>query len=161
MGASTDQIEREIGATRDAIESRIVELRQRGEKQVNRARQALLVAAAPLVAAALGAAIGVIAVGALIVYRYSRPLSKRERLARLVPPAVLKDLASARQTLEVSLGRRLPPMRLYVNDRQVGKKQEPSRVERLIVSGIRAAATAAVGEVFSRAVTTIRSKQAQ
>lgn len=155
MGASTDQIEREIGATRDAIESRIVELRQRGEKQVNRARQALLVAAA------LGAAIGVIAVGALIVYRYSRPLSKRERLARLVPPAVLKDLASARETLEVSVGRRLPPMRLYVNDRQVGKKQESSRVERLIVSGIRAAATAAVGEVFSRAVTTIRSKQAQ
>jgi len=155
VGAATDQIEREIGATREAIESRIIELRQRGQKQVNRARQALLIAAIA------SAAIGVAAVGALIIYRYSRPLSKRERVTRLLPPGLVKDVAHARQTLAETVGRKVPPMRLYVNDNQVGKKQEPSRTEKMVVRGVQAAATAAAGEFFSRALRAARSSRDQ
>jgi hypothetical protein len=140
MGASSDQLNREIAETRSSIESRIVELRQRGRRQVRRYTRTAVIALG------VGAAVGVAAVGAYVVYRYTRPPSRRERLQRLVPGAVagrLQDLGRLRESLELGLRRQIPSMRLYVGERQVGEEPSRSRVQRMAVEAAQAMGTAA------------------
>lgn len=140
MGASSDQLNREIAETRSSIEARIVELRQQGRRQVRRyARTALI-------AIGVGAAVGVAAVGIYAMYRYTRPPSRRERLQRFVPTAValrLRDVARLRESLELGLRRQIPSMRVYVGDRQIGEDPPRSRFRGLAVDAAQALGTAA------------------
>ena len=79
MGPSSDQIEREIAERRGSMESKIVALRERSRRQVRRAsRTALVVAGA-------GAAVGLAVVGAIVIYRLTRPATPGERVRRLLP----------------------------------------------------------------------------
>jgi hypothetical protein len=113
------------------MESRVVELRQRGERQVRRYSRAALVALA------VGAAVGVAAVGGYAVYRYTRPASRRERLGRLMPARVdrgLLRLGRLREKWELGLRRQIPSMRLYVGDRQIGEDPPTPRVQQIAVS---------------------------
>jgi hypothetical protein len=151
MGASSDQLERQIAEVRGSMESKIIELRERSRTQVRRVSRTLVVAAG------VGAAIGVTAIGVFVVYRLTRQPTKRERLQRIVPPGLMKDLTRIRQTLELGLRRNVPPMRLYVGDRQLGEEKPSSQWEKIAVNAARAGATAAASAVVARLVDQVRS----
>jgi hypothetical protein len=136
MGPSSDQIERQINERRGSMESKIVELRERSERRLRVAkRTALIVAGA-------GAALGVAAIGAFVIYRLTRPTTVRERASRLVPRGLLG--------MRKRMGDRLPPMRLYVGNRQVGEEPRTTPWERIAVRAAQAAGTAAAGAIASR-----------
>jgi hypothetical protein len=136
MGPSSDQIERQITEMRGSMESKIVELRERSERRLRRARRTALIVAGA------GAALGVAAIGAFVIYRLTRPTTVRERARRLVPRGL------------VGLPRRLrdgvPPMRLYVGDRRVGEERPTTQWEKIAVRAAQAAGTAAAGAIASR-----------
>lgn len=151
MGASSDQLERQIAEVRGSMESKIVELRERSRTQVRRLSRTLVVAVG------VGAAVGVTVVGALLVYRLTRPPTRRERLQRIIPPGLMKDIKRVRQTLELGMRRNIPSMRLYVGDRQVGEEKPTSQWERIAVNAARAAGTAAASALVARLVDQLRS----
>jgi hypothetical protein len=147
MGPSSDQIERQITEARGSMESTIVELRERGERQVRRAkRTALIVAGA-------GAALGVAAIGAFVIYRLTRPTTASERASRLLPRGLAGMPRSVRHA-RLAAGKRLrdglPPVRLYVGDRQVGEERPTTQWEKIAVRAAQAAGTAAAGAIASR-----------
>jgi hypothetical protein len=150
MGASSDQLEHQIAEVRGSMESKIIELRERSRTQVRRLSRTLVIAVG------VGAAVGVTVVGALLVYRLTRPPTKRERLQRIVPPGLWKDMQRVRQTLELGIRRQVPPVRLYVGDKQVGEEKPASQWERIAVNAARAAATAAASAVVARALDRMR-----
>ena len=151
MGASSDQLERQIAEVRGSMESKIVELRERSRMQVRRLSRTAMVALG------VGAAVGVAAVGALLVYRLTRPPTRRERLERVVPAGLLKDVRRLRQTLELGLRRQVPPMRLYVGDRQAGEEKPTTRWEKIAVQAGRAAGTAAASAAVARLLDRVRA----
>ena len=140
MGPSSDQIAREIVEMRGSMESKIVELRERGERRIRTVkRTALIVGGA-------GAAVGVALLGAFVIYRLTRPVTARERASRLVPKGMTRHLRAAGKNARG----RVPPMRLYVGDRQIGEEQPVTRWERIAVRAAQAAGTAAAGAIASR-----------
>ena len=147
MGPSSDQIARQIDEKRGSMESKIVELRERTERRVRRAkRTALIVAGA-------SAALGVAALSAFVIYRLTRPTTAGERARRLLPP-VLADVPRSLRHARSKAGRRVregvPPVRLYVGDRQVGEEPPVTRWERIAVRAAQAAGTAAAGALATR-----------
>jgi hypothetical protein len=132
------------------MESKIIELRERSRTQVRRLSRTLVIAVG------VGAAVGVAVVGALIVYRVTRQPTTRERVERVIPRGVMKDLRRARQTLELGLRRQVPSMRLYVGDKQIGEEKAASQWERIAVNVGRAAATAAASAIVARLVDQIK-----
>ena len=154
MGASSDQLEQQIVEIRGSMESKIIELRERSRTQVRRLSRTLVIAVG------VGAAVGVAVVGALIVYRVTRPPTARERVERVIPRGVMKDLRRARQTLELGLRRKVPPMRLYVGDKQLGEEKPSSQWERIAVNVARPAATAAASAIVARLVDQIKPGKA-
>jgi hypothetical protein len=132
------------------MESRIIELRERSRTQVRRLSRTLVLALG------IGAAVGVAVVGGLLVYRVTRPPTTRERIGRVVPKGVLKDLRRVRETLELGLRRQVPPMRLYIGDKQVGEEKPTSQWERIAVTAARAAGTAAASAIVARLVDRIK-----
>jgi hypothetical protein len=136
MGPSSDQIERQITEVRGSMESKIVELRERSERQLRRARRTAMIVAGA------GAVLGVAAVGAFVIYRLTRPPTARERARRLVP----RGMRGMRRRMRD----RLPPMRLYVGDRQVGEEPRTTPWERIAVRAAQAAGTAAAGAIATR-----------
>jgi hypothetical protein len=140
MGPSSDQIEREIVQMRGSMESKIVELRARGERRIRQVkRTALIVGGA-------GAVIGVAVIGAFVIYRLTRPVTARERARRLLPKGMTGDLRRARRRMRD----RIPPVRLYVGDRQVSEEPRVTHWERIAVRAAQAAGTAAASAVASR-----------
>lgn len=150
MGGSSDQLQRQIADVRGEMESRIVELRDRSRRQVRRASRAMLVAA--VAAAAIGAG----AIGVFVAYRMTRPATFSERMARLVPPGIFQRLRHLRESLELGLRRQVPPLRLYVGDRQVGEERPAARWERIVIRAAQAAGTAAASAVVSRLIASRR-----
>lgn len=149
MGPSSDQIERQITEKRGSMESKIVELRERSERRLRRARRTALIVAGA------GAAIGVAAVGAFLIYRLTRPTTTRERVRRLLPAPLTRmprSLRHARLAAGKRLREGLPPVRLYVGDRQVGEERPTTRWEQIAVRAARAAGTAAASAIASRLV---------
>lgn len=119
------------------MEPKIDELRERGQRQV---RRAVMVVAA-------GAAVGVLLLGGLVIYRLSRPATAGERLRRVVPPGL--DLGRARRSAR-RLRKRVPSVRLAVGDRQISTEQPQPRWERLVVAAAGAAGTAAARALAPR-----------
>jgi hypothetical protein len=154
MGASSDQLEQQIVEVRGSMESKIIELRERSRTQVRRLSRTLVIAVG------VGAAVGVAVVGALIVYRVTRPPTTRERVERVIPRGVMKDLRRARQTLELGLRRQVPSMRLYVGDKQIGEEKPASQWERIAVNVGRATATAAASAIVARLVDQLKPGKA-
>lgn len=136
MGPSSDQIQRQITEVRGSMESKIVELRERSERRLRRARRTALIVAGA------GAALGVAAVGAFVVYRLTRPTTARERARRLVPRGLTRFPRRLRDGV--------PPMRLYIGDRQVGEERPTTQWEKIAVRAAQAAGTAAAGALASR-----------
>jgi hypothetical protein len=135
------------------MESKIIELRERSRTQVRRISRTLVIAVG------VGAAVGVAVVGGLIVYRLTRPPTTRERIERVIPKGVLKDLRRVRQTLELGVRRQVPPMRMYIGDKQIGEEKPASQWERIAVNAARAAATAAASAVVARTMDRVRPRK--
>lgn len=147
MGASSDQIERQIADVRGSLEAKIVALRDRGRRRVRVASRLALVALGA------GAAVGVAAVGIFVVHRLTRRPTRGERLRRLMPRGLAGlplDLRHARRRALERLQRNMPPVRLYVGDRQVGEEPRVTHWEQLILRAAQAAGTAAAGALASR-----------
>ncbi|HKF76167.1 MAG TPA: hypothetical protein VKF59_08485 [Candidatus Dormibacteraeota bacterium] len=147
MGASSDQIERQIAEVRSSLEAKIVELRARGRRRVRAASRMALVALAA------GAAVGVAVVGIFVVHRLTRPPTRTERLRRLMPRGLAGlplDVRHTRRRALERLKREVPPVRLYVGDRQVGEEPRVTHWERLVVRAAQAAGTAAAGALATR-----------
>jgi hypothetical protein len=122
------------------MESKIVELRERSERRIRRVkRTALIVGGA-------GAAVGVALVGAFVIYRLTRPVTVQERARRLVPRGMTRSLRKAGKNARG----RIPPMRLYIGDRQIGEERPVTRWETIAVRAAQAAGTAAAGAIASR-----------
>jgi hypothetical protein len=138
MGPSSDQIERQIAEKRGSMESKVVELRDRSERRLRQARRTVLIVAGA------GAALSVAAISAFVIYRLTRPTTARERARRLLP----RRLAGMPRRLR----ERVPPMRVYVGDRQVGEEPRTTTWERIAVRAAQAAGTAAAGAIASRLV---------
>lgn len=152
MGTSADEISRQIAATRDDIEDRIITLRERSEVVVNRSRRALLVAAG------VGAAVAVGVVGAIVVYRLTRPVSRRERLQRVIPPTWWDRVRHLGHSWELGVRRQVPPMRLYVGDKQVGEEPPSSGFQKIGLRVAQAAGTAIGGAIVQRLMSRFDSK---
>ena len=140
MGRSSDEISREIASTRGDMEQKIVALRERGQRTMRRGVQVALVA---------GAVAGA-AVAAFVVYRMTRPPTWQQRVVKTVPKGWRGWVQNIYDTGELRLRRTLPPMKLYVNEREVGKQPPSSQFEKLVIQAARAAGTAAAAALAAR-----------
>lgn len=125
MGSSSDQIAREIADTRSEMEEKIIELRTRGEVVVDRSRRALVTGA--IVG---GVALAAITVG-IIAWRVARPPTRRERIERLLPKRWLIRLGQLRESWELGMRRQVPPVRLFVGDRQIGEEPPSTQWQKI------------------------------
>ena len=154
MGNSSDEIARQIAETRDDIEEKIVTLRERGEVAVARSKRALLIAAG------VGAGIAVVAVGAFVAYRMTRPASTRERIERVIPSGWWERAMGLRRSVELGIRRQVPPMRLYVGDRQVGEEPPSSHLQKIALRFAQAAGTAIGGAIVHRVLSRFEDRAA-
>jgi hypothetical protein len=144
LGTTSDEIARQIAETREEIEGRIVTLRERGEVAVERGKRALLIAAG------VGAGIAVVAVGAFVVYRMTRPTTTRERIERVIPPTWWERAINLRRTVTTRIRDQVPPMRVYVGDKQIGEEPPSSTAQKIALRFAQAAGTAIGGAVVQR-----------
>jgi len=144
VGTSSDEIARQIAETREDIEGKIVTLRQRGEVAVERGKRALLIAAG------VGAGVAAVGIGAYVVYRMTRPPTTRERIERVIPPTWWERAMNLRRSVELGIRKQVPPMRVYVGDRQVGEEPPSSQVQKIALRFAQAAGTAIGGAIVHR-----------
>lgn len=152
MGSSADQIAGEIKRTRQDMADRIVTLRQRGEVAVARGRRVLVIAAG------VGAAVGVVLVGGYVAYRMTRPPTLEERAQRVIPRKWWSRLDNFRDAVELGLRKQVPPMRLYVNDKRVGDEPAATTTQRLLLHLAQAAGTAIGGAIAQRLLTRLERR---
>lgn len=144
MGASPDEISRQIAKTREEIEDNIVNLRQRSEVAVERGKRALLIAAG------IGAAAAAAVVGAIVVYRMTRPVTVRERVERVIPATWWERARHLRESWELGIRKQVPPLRLYVGDRQVGEELPTNTTQKIVLRIAQAAGMAIGGAMVHR-----------
>lgn len=144
MGTSADEIARQIAETREDMGDKIITLRDRSEVAVERGKRTLLVAAA------VGGAVAVAVVAAVVAYRMSRPPTTRERLERVLPRQVWMTLRQLRDSWELGVRKQVPPMRLYVGDKQVGEEPPSSGLQKIALRLAQAAGTAIGGALVQR-----------
>jgi hypothetical protein len=144
LGTSPDEISRQIAETREQIEDKILTLRQRSEVAVERGKRALLIAAG------IGAAAAVTVVGAIVIYRMTRPMTARERVERVIPATWWERARHLRESWELGIRQQVPPLRLYVGDRQVGEKPPASTTQKIGLRIAQAAGTAIGGAMVQR-----------
>jgi hypothetical protein len=144
LGTSSDEIARQIAETRDEIEGRIVVLRERGEVAVERGKRAALIAAG------VGAGIAAVAIGAFVLYRMTRPPSTRERIERVIPATWWERVRGLRNGIELGIRKQVPPVRMYVGDRQLGEEPAGSSFQKIAIRFAQAAGTAIGGAIVHR-----------
>ncbi|HEY8813274.1 MAG TPA: hypothetical protein VIO86_12355 [Candidatus Dormibacteraeota bacterium] len=144
MGTTPDEIARQIAETREDIENKIVTLRERSQVAVRRSKRALLIAAG------VGAAAAVAVVGAIVVYRMTRPVSRRERMERVVPAIWWERAKNLRESWELGVRKQVPPLRLYVGDKQVGEEPPSNTAQKIGLRIAQAAGTAIGGAIVQR-----------
>jgi hypothetical protein len=144
LGNSSDEIARQIAETREDIEDKIITLRERGEVAVRRSKRALLIAAG------VGAAAAVAVVGAIIVYRMTRPVSTRERIQRVIPAIWWERAKHLSDSWDLGIRKQVPPLRVYVGDKQIGEEPPSNPVQKIGLTLARAAGTAIGGAIVER-----------
>jgi hypothetical protein len=154
LGTSPDEIARQIAETREDIEDKIVTLRERGEVAVQRSKRALLIAAG------VGAAAAVVVVGAIVVYRMTRPASTRERIQRVIPAIWWERVKHLRDSWDLGIRKQVPPMRVYVGDKQVGEEPPSHTTQKIGLTLARAVGTAIGGAIVERVLSRFDRKSA-
>ena len=144
MGTSSDEIARQIAETREEIEDKIVVLRERSARAVRRSKRALLIAAG------VGAAAAVVILGGIVIYRLTRPVTPRERMARVIPVAWWERAMNLREFWELGWRKRVPPLRVYVGDKQVGEEPPSNTAQKIALRIAQAAGTAIGGAIVQR-----------
>ncbi len=144
MGTSSAEYERQIAEVRGSMESKIVELRERSRATLRRTRRMVLIVAG------VGAGVGAAAVTAFVIYRWNRRPTLNERMERTLPSGWWNYVRNARDKFELGWRKTVPPMRLYVGDRQVGEEQPATAWEKVVVRAAQAAGTAAAAAIVSR-----------
>jgi hypothetical protein len=135
------------------MESKIIELRERSRATLRRGRRALLVAAG------VGAGVGAAAVTVFVIYRWNRRPTVNERLERTLPDGWWNYVRNAREKFELGWRRSVPPMRLYVGERQVGEEPATTAWEKIAVRAAQAAGTAAASAVVARLVSGVQNRR--
>jgi hypothetical protein len=135
------------------MESKIVELRERSRATLRRGRRALLIAAG------VGAGVGAAAVTVFVIYRWNRRPTVNERLERTLPGGWWNYVRNAREKFELGWRRSLPPMRLYVGERQVGEEPSTTAWEKIAVRAAQAAGTAAASALAARLVSGVQNRR--
>jgi hypothetical protein len=131
------------------MEPKLVELRERGRRQVRRA--AIILGA--------GAAIGVLLIGGFVVYRLTRPATPRERLRRLAPSGI--SLARARRSGR-RLRKRVLPLRLSIGEQPETESRPPEPTwMRLVMPAARMVGTAAATALTRRLIASLGEGSAQ
>jgi hypothetical protein len=146
LGTSPDEIARQIAETREDIEDKIITLRERGEIAVQRSKRALLITAG------VGAAAAIVVVGAIVVYRMTRPVSTRERVQRVIPAIWWERVKHLRDSWDLGIRKQVPPMRVYVGDKQVGEEPPSNTAQKIGLTLARAAGTAIGGAIVERVI---------
>jgi len=154
LGNSPDEISRQIAETREDIEDKILTLRQRSEVAVARGKRALLIAAGA------GAAVAVAVVGAIVIYRLTRPVTVRERLGRVVPWGWFDRVGRLRESWELGIRKQVPPMRVYVGDKQVGEEPPSNTTQKILLRVAQAAGTAIGGAIVQRVMSRFDKRDA-
>ena len=144
MGTSSDEISRQIAATREDMGDRILVLRQRSEVAVRRSKRALLIAAG------VGGAVAIAVIGGIVAYRMTRPTTTRERIQRVIPATWWERAKHLRQSWELGVRKQVPPLRLYVGDKQVGEEPPANTTHKIVLRLAQAAGTAIGGAVVQR-----------
>jgi hypothetical protein len=144
LGNSPDEIARQIAGTREDIEDRIVVLRERSARVVRRGKRVLLIAAG------VGAAAAVAIVGGIVIYRLTRPVTTRERVQRVIPLPWFERLRHLRKSWELGVRTQVPPLRLYVGDKQVGGEPPANMAQKIGLRIAQAAGTAIGGAIVQR-----------
>ena len=144
MGTSSDEIARQIAETREDIEEKIVVLRERSARAVRRSKRALLIAAG------VGAAAAIAVAGGIVIYRMTRPVTVRERVQRVIPGRWFDRLQHLRDAWEIGIRRQVPPVRLYVGDKQVGEEPPANTTQKIAIRLAQAAGTAIGGAIVQR-----------
>jgi len=152
LGASPDEISRQIAETREEIADNIVTLRQRSEVAVERGKRALVIAAG------IGAAAAVAVVGAIVVYRMTRPVTARERVERVIPATWWERARHLRESWELGIRKQVPPLRLYVGDRQVGEELPTNTTQKIVLRIAQAAGMAIGGAMVHRLMSRFERK---
>jgi hypothetical protein len=154
LGTSSDEIARQIAETRNDIEDKIVTLRERGEEAVQRSKRALLIAAG------IGAAAAVAVVGAVIVYRMTRPVTARERVERVIPSVWWERLKNLRDSWDLGVRKQVPPLRVFVGDKQMGEEPASNTTQKILLRLAQAAGTAIGGAIVQRVMSRLDRKDA-
>ena len=144
MGTSSDEIARQIAETREDIEEKIVVLRERSARAVRRSKRALLIAAG------VGAAAAIAVAGGIVIYRMTRPVTVRERVQRVIHGRWFDRLQHLRDAWEIGIRRQVPPVRLYVGDKQVGEEPPANTTQKIAIRLAQAAGTAIGGAIVQR-----------
>jgi hypothetical protein len=144
LGTSSDEIARQIAETREDIEDKIITLRERGEVAVRRSKRALLIAAG------VGAAAAVVVVGAIVIYRMTRPVTTRERVQRVIPAIWWERAKHLRDSWDLGIRRQVPPLRVYVGDKQIGEEPASNTTQKIALRLAQAVGTAIGGAIVQR-----------
>ena len=126
------------------MEENILTLRERGEVAVQRGKRALLIAAG------VGAAVAIGVVAAVVIYRVTRPTTVRERIERVLPSSWWERVKHARESVELGMRKSVPPVRLYVGDKQVGEEPPSNAMQKVALRLAQAAGTAIGGAIVQR-----------
>jgi len=153
LGTSSDEISRQIAETRDGMEEKILTLRERSEVAVRRGKRALLIAAG------VGAAVAAGVVAAVVIYRMTRPTTTRERLQRVMPFAWWDGVKAGWESVQRGVRGRVPPMRLYVGDKQVGEEPPSNTTQKIVLRFAQAAGTAIGGAIVQRMLSRFDRKE--
>ena len=130
------------------MESSIVVLRDRGKHELKRIEKMALIAAG------VGAAVGVVVVGVLVIRRMRRPPTRRERIERVIPLGWW-------DRLQAGFVKQVPPVRLYVGDRKVGEEPEHRTWEQSALHVGEALATAVGTRLASTLLATFLERAVQ
>jgi hypothetical protein len=145
--AGPADIDKQIGAVRDSLESSIVVLRDRGKRELKRARRAALITVG------VGAATGVVVVGLLVIRRLQRPPTRRERIERIIPLGWW-------DRLERGFAQQVPPIQVTVGQKKMKEVPAPRWDERLAMVARSLGAGIASG-VATRIVTMVLERMAR
>src|SRR5207302_88356 len=111
-----------------------------------------------LIGAGVGAGAAVLVVGGVVVWRMTRPTSMRERVERVIPPTIWERARHVVESVELGLRRSVPPVRLYVGDRQVGEEAATTRWEKIGLRFAQAAGSAVGAALIARLMGRLKAR---
>jgi len=80
----------------------------------------------------------------------TRPTTTRERIQRVIPATWWERAKHLRESWEFGIRKQVPPVRLYVGDKQVGEEPPANTTQKIVIRLAQAAGTAIGGALVQR-----------